>query len=143
MGTLESLDFSYNQLSGAIPPSISKLTFLSYLNVAYNNLTGEIPKGTQLQSVDASNFAGNNFCGPPLTDNCTINAVKPDDAGNREGSEGGLEVDWFWFYVSAALGFVAAFWSIAGPFLFKKSWRDAYFKMLDSMGTRARQCFHR
>ncbi|GMI79304.1 receptor like protein 15 [Hibiscus trionum] len=143
MGTLESLDFSFNQLSGAIPASISNLTFLSYLNVAYNNLMGKIPTSTQLQSFDASNFAGNNLCGPPLSDNCSINAVNPDDAGNREGSEGGLEVDWFWFYVSATLGLVVAFWSIAGPLLFKKSWRYAYFKMLDNTGTKARHCFHR
>ncbi|KAK8486413.1 hypothetical protein V6N13_090850 [Hibiscus sabdariffa] len=143
MGTLESLDLSFNQLSGAIPASISNLTFLSYLNVAYNNLMGKIPTSTQLQSFDASNFAGNNLCGPPLSDNCSTNAVKPDDAGNREGSEGGLEVDWFWFYVSATLGFVVAFWSVVGPLLFKKSWRYAYFKMLDSMGMKARQCFRR
>ncbi|KAE8675374.1 putative Disease resistance family protein / LRR family protein [Hibiscus syriacus] len=143
MGTLESLDFSFNQLSGAIPSSISNLTFLSYLNVAYNNLMGEIPKSTQLQTFDASNFVGNNLCGPPLSDNCSINALKPHDAGNREGSEGGLEVDWFWFYVSATLGFVVAFWSIAGPLLFKRSWRHAYFKMLDSIGTKARRCFRR
>ncbi|TYG95940.1 hypothetical protein ES288_A11G308500v1 [Gossypium darwinii] len=142
MGTLESLDFSFNQLSGAIRPSISKLTFLSYLNVAYNNLTGKIPSSTQLQSFAASNFAGNTLCGPPLTDNCSINAVEPDaGGGNSEGSEGGLEVDWFWFYVSMALGFVVAFWSFAGPLLFKKSWRSAYFQMLDSMGKKARQCF--
>ncbi|KAK8589304.1 hypothetical protein V6N13_088154 [Hibiscus sabdariffa] len=142
MGTLESLDFSYNQLSGAIPESISNLTFLSYLNVAYNNLTGKIPTGTQLQSFDASNFAGNNLCGPPLTDNCSTNSVKPGSSGNSEGPKGGLEVDWFWFYVSAALGFVVAFWSIAGPLLFNKTWRHAYFKMLDGMGMKARQCFH-
>ncbi|KAE8684124.1 ankyrin repeat-containing protein [Hibiscus syriacus] len=140
--TLESLHFSNNQLPGAIPGSISKLAFLSYLNVAYNNLMGEIPTGTQLQSFDASNFAGNNLCGPPLTHNCTIIAVEPDDAGNSERSEGGLEVDWFWSSVSAALGFVVAFWSIAGPLLFNKSWRDAYFKMLYSMGTKAQRCFH-
>ncbi|KAK9041858.1 hypothetical protein V6N11_016947 [Hibiscus sabdariffa] len=141
MGTLEYLDFSYNQLSGAIPESISNLTFLSYLNVAYNNLIGKIPTGTQLQSFVASNFAGNNLCGPPLTDNCNTNSVKPDGAGNSEGPMGGLEVDWFWFYMSAALGFVVAFWSIAGPLLFNKTWRHAYFKMLDGMGTKARQCF--
>ena len=92
MRELESLDVSFNQLSGAIPPSISNLTFLSYLNVAYNNLTGKIPLSTQLQSFDASNFAGNNLCGPPLTDTCSINAVKPG-AANREESGDGLEVD--------------------------------------------------
>ncbi|XWS47712.1 hypothetical protein CRYUN_Cryun13aG0007700 [Craigia yunnanensis] len=140
MGTLESLDFSFNQLSGAIPPSISNLTFLSYLNVAYNNLTGKIPSSTQLQSFDASNFEGNNLCGPPLTDNCSINGVTPD-AENREGSGDGLEVDRFWFFVSMALGFVVAFWSFIGLLLFKRSWRSAYFHTLDNMGKKIRGVF--
>ncbi|XVF08529.1 hypothetical protein REPUB_Repub07fG0010700 [Reevesia pubescens] len=140
MGTLESLDFSFNQLSGSIPPSISNLTFLSYLNLAYNNLTGKIPLSTQIQSFDASNFEGNNLCGPPLTDNCSINGVSPGDQ-NREGSGDGLEVDWFWFSVSMALGFVVAFWSFAGPLLFKTSWRSTYFGMLDSWGKKIRGVF--
>lgn len=140
MGALESLDFSFNQLSGVIPPSISKLTFLSYLNVAYNNLTGKIPSSTQLQSFDASKFTGNNLCGPPLTDNCSINIGVTPGAENT-GDKLLDQVDWFWFYVSMALGFVVAFWSFAGPLLFKRSWRSAYFSMLDNMGNRIRGVF--
>ncbi|KAK6250394.1 hypothetical protein SCA6_004399 [Theobroma cacao] len=140
MGTLESVDFSFNQLSGAIPSSISNLTFLSYLNVAYNKLTGKIPLSTQLQSFDASNFAGNDLCGPPLTDNCSINAVIPG-AENREKTGDGFEVDWFWFSASMALGFIIAFWSVAGPLLFKRSWRSAYFRMLDNMGEKIQGVF--
>ncbi|XP_022716261.1 probable leucine-rich repeat receptor-like protein kinase At5g63930 [Durio zibethinus] len=140
MGTLESLDFSFNQLSGAIPPSISNLTFLSYFHVAYNNLSGKIPLSTQLQSFDALNFAGNNLCGPPLTDNCSINGVTPGPE-NREDSGDGFEVDWVWFSVSMALGFVVAFWSFAGPLLFNRSWRSSYFHMLDSMGKKIRGVF--
>ncbi|XVF49433.1 hypothetical protein PTKIN_Ptkin04bG0011400 [Pterospermum kingtungense] len=140
MGALESLDLSFNHLSGVIPPSISNLTFLSYLNVAHNKLTGKIPTSTQLQSFDASNFAGNNLCGPPLTDNCSINGVTPG-AETIEESGDGLEVDWFWFYVSMALGFIVAFWSVAGPLLFKRSWRLAYFRLLDSMVKKIRDVF--
>ncbi|XP_021297340.1 LOW QUALITY PROTEIN: LRR receptor-like serine/threonine-protein kinase GSO2 [Herrania umbratica] len=65
---LESLDLSNNQLSGQIPNSIADLNFLSYLNLSYNNLSGKIPLGTQLQSLDASAFIGNQaLCGPPIT----------------------------------------------------------------------------
>ncbi|OMO52228.1 hypothetical protein COLO4_37333 [Corchorus olitorius] len=142
MGSLESADFSYNHLSGEIPPSISNLTFLSYLNVAYNNLTGKIPLSTQLQSFDPSNFAGNDLCGLPLRDNCSsINGVIPGADENREGEEDGFEVDWLWFFVSMALGFVIAFWSVAGSLLFKRSWRLAYFRMLDNVGNKIRGCF--
>uniref|UniRef100_A0A7N2M9J0 Uncharacterized protein n=1 Tax=Quercus lobata TaxID=97700 RepID=A0A7N2M9J0_QUELO len=96
MGSLESLDFSENQLSGEIPPSMSNLTFLSQLNLANNNLIGEIPLSTQLQSLNASGFIGNKLCGPPLTDNCTINNVKPNTKNEGSTDTGGREVDWFY-----------------------------------------------
>uniref|UniRef100_A0A2N9GTC4 Leucine-rich repeat-containing N-terminal plant-type domain-containing protein n=1 Tax=Fagus sylvatica TaxID=28930 RepID=A0A2N9GTC4_FAGSY len=98
MGSLESIDFSVNQLSA-----------LSY------------------RAFDASNFIGNKLCGPPLTDNCTVNGVKP----NNEDI-GRIEVDWF--YVSMALGFVVGFWGVCGPLLLNKQWRIMYFQFLDHMG---------
>ncbi|KAK9212660.1 hypothetical protein WN943_002042 [Citrus x changshan-huyou] len=67
MRSIESLDFSANQLSGQIPQSMSNLSFLNYLNLSNNNLNGEIPSSTQLQSFDASSFAGNDLCGAPLS----------------------------------------------------------------------------
>ncbi|GKV17511.1 hypothetical protein SLEP1_g28009 [Rubroshorea leprosula] len=132
MGSLESLDLSYNQLSGEIPLSMSYLTFLSVLDLAYNNLTGKIPSGTQLQSFSASNFAGNSLCGPPVTANCSTNGATPgggDDGGDGDGGE----VDWLWFSVSMGLGFVVGFWGFMGPLLFVKSWRWAYYGMLDDL----------
>ncbi|KAK2639548.1 hypothetical protein Ddye_027343 [Dipteronia dyeriana] len=64
--SLEAIDFSANQLSGEIPQSFSELNFLSYLNLSDNNLTGKIPSGTQLQSLDASSYAGNDLCDPAI-----------------------------------------------------------------------------
>ncbi|KAK2993036.1 hypothetical protein RJ640_029245, partial [Escallonia rubra] len=104
MELLESLDFSRNQLSGEIPSSVSSLTFLSHLNLAFNNLSGRIPTSTQLQSFNASCFIGNKFCGPPVSKNCTVNGVAPDNR-NEEGKGDGPEVDWF--YLCMALGFAA------------------------------------
>ncbi|PON58253.1 LRR domain containing protein [Parasponia andersonii] len=66
MSWILSLDISRNQLSGELPTSLSKLNFLSHLNVSYNNFSGEIPLSTQLQSMEASSFIGNQLCGPPL-----------------------------------------------------------------------------
>ncbi|KAM3744068.1 hypothetical protein ACB098_06G024000 [Castanea mollissima] len=129
MGSLESLDFSENQLSGHIPPSMSKLSFLSRLNLSMNNLFGKIPSSTQLQSLSASSFIGNKLCGPPLTDNCTINYAKPDT--KDKGSSGGREVDWF--YVAMAFGFVVGFWVVWGPLLMNRKWRITYFQFLDRM----------
>ncbi|XP_030929682.1 receptor-like protein EIX2 [Quercus lobata] len=132
MGSLESLDFSENKLSGRIPPSMSNLSFLSKLNLSMNNLSGRIPSSTQLQSLSASSFIGNKLCGPPLSDNCTINYAKPDT--KDKGSSGGREVDWF--YVGMALGFVVGFWVVWGPLLMNKKWRIMYFQFLDRMGYR-------
>ncbi|GKV17510.1 hypothetical protein SLEP1_g28008 [Rubroshorea leprosula] len=132
MGSLESLDLSYNQLSGQIPLSMSYLTFLSVLDLAYNNLTGKIPSSTQLQSFSASNFAGNSLCGPPVTANCSTNG--PTAGGGDDGrDDDGGKVDWLWFFVSMALGFVVGFWGFMGPLFFVKSWRWAYYGVLDDL----------
>ncbi len=78
MGSLESIDFSVNQLSGQVPQSTSILTLLSHLNLSHNHLNGRIPLSTQLQSLIASSFVGNELCGLPLANNCTVNYVKPN-----------------------------------------------------------------
>ncbi|KAF3952566.1 hypothetical protein CMV_021892 [Castanea mollissima] len=132
MGSLESIDFSINQLCGQIPQSMSSLTFLSHLNLSNNNLIGRIPSSTQLQSLSASSFFGNKLCGPPLTDSCTINYVKPNIQNKRSKDFGGLKVDWF--FVSMALGFVVGFWLVLGPLLWNKQWRILYFQFLDHLG---------
>nr|XP_023884717.1 receptor-like protein EIX2 [Quercus suber] len=129
MGSLESIDFSLNQLSGQVPSSMSSLTFLNHLNLSNNNLIGKIPLSTQLQSLDPSSFIGNKLCGPPLTNNCATNGVKPNI---RSKDTSGLEVDWF--YVSMSLGLVVGFWGVCGPLLLNKQWRMMYFQFLDHMG---------
>ena len=137
MGLVECIDFSMNQLSGQIPPSMSSLTLLNHLNLSNNNLIGKIPLSTQIQSFEASNFIGNKLCGPPLTDNCTTNGVKPN---RRSKDNSGLEVDWF--YVSMSLGLVVGFWGVCGPLLFNKQWRMMYFQFLDHIGYKLkRRCF--
>jgi len=39
----DSLDLSWNQLTGSIPPEIGNLTNLTYLKLSHNELTGSIP----------------------------------------------------------------------------------------------------
>ncbi|XP_028098892.1 receptor-like protein EIX1 [Camellia sinensis] len=134
MESLESLDLSRNQLCGEIPPTISNLTFLSYLNLSHNNLSGKIPSNTQLQSFSSSSFIGNNLCGLPLSNNCSVGGKTPDvrNEGDSEGATS--EVDWFYLFMG--LGFVVGFWAICAPILFIKSWRYAYFQYLDNVWTR-------
>eukprot|EP00257_Ricinus_communis_P002153 XP_002513051.3 receptor-like protein EIX1 [Ricinus communis] len=132
MQSLESIDFSQNHLFGEIPESISSLTFLSHLNLSNNKLTGKIPSGTQLRGFDPSSFMDNDLCGPPLPLNCSKEGIlhAPDDEKEREEDENGFEVDWFYFFVSIAPGFVVGFWLVVGPLCFNRRWRFAYFRFL-------------
>ena len=143
MGEIQSIDFSTNQLSGEIPPSISSLTFLSLLNLSNNKLSGKIPLSTQIQSLEASSFTGNDLCGPPLP-NCKENVESPEhENGGKDGNEHGG--DWFWFYVSIALGFVVGFWGFIGPLVINKRWRYTYCSFLDCLEDKiyfaTRKCF--
>ncbi|KAH9803647.1 Leucine Rich Repeat family protein expressed [Citrus sinensis] len=144
MRSIESLDFSANQLSGQIPQSMSNLSFLNYLNLSNNNLNGEIPSSTQLQSFDASSFAGNDLCGAPLSSCTEKNAIVTDDQNRIGNEEDGDEVDWT-LYVSMALGFVVGFWCFIGPLLSNKRWRYKYFHFLDGIGDKfvyfVRRCY--
>ncbi|KDO58288.1 hypothetical protein CISIN_1g002600mg [Citrus sinensis] len=143
MRSIESLDFSMNQLSGKVPQSMSSLSFLNHLNLSYNNLTGKIPSSTQLQSMDASSFAGNNLCGAPLPNCPEKNALVPEDR-NENGNEDEDEVDWL-LYVSMALGFVLGFWCFMGPLLINRRWRYKYCYFLDGcvdrFGCPVRKCY--
>ena len=51
-----------------IPTKLETLSFLSVLNLSFNHLVGKIATCTQLQSLPASSFQGNDgLYDPPLT----------------------------------------------------------------------------
>ncbi|GLT91607.1 hypothetical protein SLE2022_094870 [Rubroshorea leprosula] len=130
MRMLESLDLSVNELSGLIPQSMATLTFLSCLNLSNNQLSGRIPSSTQLQSFNASSYAGNKLCGPPLMDNCSAagsNSSSQNCGG--KGEDHGVEINWF--FVSMALGFIVGFWSFLSPLVINRYWRCRYYQFLD------------
>ncbi|KAL2334711.1 hypothetical protein Fmac_015924 [Flemingia macrophylla] len=128
MRSLLSIDFSRNQLFGVIPPTISNLSFLSMLDLSYNNLKGKIPTGTQLQTFDASKFIGNCLCGPPLPVNCSSNGkVHNYDHKGKISHRHGVN----WLFVCMTFGFIVGFWIVVGPLFVCRSWRYAYFDILD------------
>ncbi|XP_022764311.1 probable leucine-rich repeat receptor-like protein kinase At2g33170 [Durio zibethinus] len=131
---LESLDFSKNKLSGEIPQSIASLSFLSHLNLSCNNLTGRIPLSTQLQSLNASSFIGNKLCGAPLNESCDSDGSDVVNGGGKSNVT--LEIDWIYFFVSMALGFVVGFWAVSGPVLFSRTWRIKYFQLLNRISSK-------
>ncbi|XP_062090992.1 receptor-like protein EIX2 [Humulus lupulus] len=133
MKSLDVLDLSKNHFFGQIPPSLSQVDRLSTLDLSNNNLSGEIPKGTQLQSRDAAAYMGTPQL--PLPIKCPNGKVPiasgeamenhDDDDDDDDGfiSKG--------FYISIALGIVVGFWGFCGTLIFNKSWRYAYFKLLN------------
>lgn len=120
MQSLESLDFSSNNLSGEIPASLSNLTFLSFMDLSYNNLTGKIPSGSQLDSLYAANpsiYTGNiGLCGPPLKKNCSSIDASKQGQSTRTQERPGLD----FFYIGLGCGFVAGIWAVFFALLFKK-----------------------
>ncbi|CAI8618851.1 unnamed protein product [Vicia faba] len=61
---LTNLYMGENRFNGSIPPSISRLSGLSLLNLSYNSISGEIPKELgQLEELQVLDLAGNNISG--------------------------------------------------------------------------------
>ncbi|KAI9099642.1 hypothetical protein K1719_024647 [Acacia pycnantha] len=138
MESLQTMDLSKNHLCGEIPLSMSNLNFLSELNLSYNNLRGKIPTGTQLQSLDASNFVVNELFGPPLVKNCNDTCNVPNyDHDDKQGKGNGIN----WFYVSMLLGFILGFWAVVGPVLYNRPWRYTCFQFLDCMWYKLQSCW--
>ncbi|XP_020977706.1 LRR receptor-like serine/threonine-protein kinase FLS2 [Arachis ipaensis] len=135
IGQLKSIDFldlSRNHLSGTIPSQLAQIDRLSVLDLSYNDLSGEIPLGTQLQTRDASDYAGNpKLCGAPLNNTCPIHGhqISEHDADGDDDEQFVSEG----FYIAMAAGFVMAFWGVCFSLILKKSWRYAYFKLLSDV----------
>ncbi|CAL9100109.1 unnamed protein product [Musa textilis] len=130
MKSLETLDLSFNKLSGVIPQSFSVLNSLSHLNLSYNNLSGAIPSGNQLQTLeDASIYIGNvHLCGPPVTKSCSDDPNV--DSTEEEYKQESHELS---FYFGTGLGYLVGLWSVFVVMLFKKDWRLFYFATVDKL----------
>ncbi|KAM7486942.1 hypothetical protein LguiA_002951 [Lonicera macranthoides] len=111
MKNLEILDLSRNHLSGAIPIDLGSLNFLSVLDLSINNFSGKIPLSTQLQTFNASVYAGNDkLCGVPLNecpeDESTLVCPFTDHGKGYTNEEDEDTFVTTGLYVSAVLGFI-------------------------------------
>jgi Leucine-rich repeat (LRR) protein len=100
----DSLNLSFNQLTGSIPPEIGSLTNLTYLNLGYNELTGEIPPEIgSLTNLTYLNLGYNELTGeiPPEIGNLTnltylslwnneLTGIIPDEICNQGDSSPSL-----------------------------------------------------
>ncbi|GAB2233438.1 hypothetical protein Drorol1_Dr00002661 [Drosera rotundifolia] len=136
MRSLESLDLSNNHLFGTIPRSMSDLSSLSYLNLSCNDLQGQIPTGSQLQTlIDPSIYTGNQgLCGDPLPKKCKGGDNQPKlPANTAPAQEHEEDHESLWFSLVIVAGFTTGFWGVVGTLVVKKSWRHAYFKLVEDL----------
>ncbi|XP_029128328.1 receptor-like protein EIX2 [Cajanus cajan] len=130
--SLEFLDLSRNKIFGPIPSSLTQIDRLSMLDLSHNHLSGEIPIGTQLQSFDASSYEDNpNLCGKPLEKLCVVE--KPPHELTVEFDEDEDFLVKHSFYVSMAFGFITGFGGIFCSILVNRTWRQAYYKLLNTL----------
>uniref|UniRef100_A0A7N2MIF8 Uncharacterized protein n=1 Tax=Quercus lobata TaxID=97700 RepID=A0A7N2MIF8_QUELO len=141
LGLLKIINLSSNKLIGKLPSEIFSLLDLISLNVSRNNLIGEIPQmignipsGTQIRGFNASYFIGNGaLCGPPLTQKCPGEETpNRSEVTTNDNEENGDELG-KWFYVGTGFGFAMGFWGVCSSLVLKRSWRLAYFLLLDNM----------
>ncbi|KAM7486963.1 hypothetical protein LguiA_002972 [Lonicera macranthoides] len=130
MKNLKILDLSRNQLFGAIPIDLGSLNFLSVLDLSSNNFSGKIPLSTQLQTFNASVYAGNDkLCGVPLNecpeDESTSVCPSTDHGKGYTNEEDEDTFVTMGLYVSAVLGFATGFWGLFGSLMLRSSWRNA------------------
>ena len=136
MEVLESLDLSQNQLSGKIPTSLAKINTLSFLDLSNNSLSGKVPTSTQLQSFNASSYAGNGLCSDPLP-KCRGGSLRPSTTNPRENmneKNGSIFSFTQEVGISMGFGFIFGFWGVIGSFILKKSWRIAFFNLFNTAG---------
>ncbi|GFP86562.1 receptor-like protein 12 [Phtheirospermum japonicum] len=135
MESLESLDLSSNNLHGTIPQSLSKLTSLSHLNLSNNDLSGQIPTGPQLRTFNnPSSYEGNpGLCGDPLQNKCHFINNKTPHTQNFENDDGDVITDEIYLYAFIISGVATGFWGYVGVLVFKRSWRLALFRHMDTL----------
>lgn len=81
--SVRTLDVSNNNLTGALPAEIRKLTNLETLNASNNQLTGVPAEIGQLTRLTTINFANNNLSGLPLELGNLKNLKVLDLRGNK------------------------------------------------------------
>lgn len=86
-GKVTTLNVSNNDLTGALPAEIRKLTNLQILDASNNKMTGIPAEIGQLDKLKTANFANNNLSGLPLEIGNLSNLETLDLRGNPNISE--------------------------------------------------------
>ncbi|XP_022634573.1 receptor-like protein 12 [Vigna radiata var. radiata] len=137
--SLDSLDLSRNHFSGKIPSALSKIDGLDKLDLSHNSLSGRIPRERHFETFDGSSFEGNNdLCGEQVRKSCpgdgdqTIVNLSKAEAMNDDEDSCFYEA----LYMSMGIGYFTGFWSLVGPMLLWRSWRNTYLRFLNKLTDR-------
>ncbi|KAD2804399.1 hypothetical protein E3N88_37776 [Mikania micrantha] len=158
LSRLRILNLQSNKFTGKIPLQFCQLNALQYLNLAQNNIIGTIPpcfanlsgmitdqgnieyyvnsyKENILASMKGNQLGNDGLCGPPLSRSCKGDNSSYDHVGKVEAQD---EDEDFLLYIGIGTGFVVGFIGLLGSLHFIRSWRVAYFEMLEIFHTSIR-----
>ncbi|KAK9268730.1 hypothetical protein L1049_000491 [Liquidambar formosana] len=138
LSQIESLDLSYNNLSGRILSQLTELNYLAIFRVGYNNLSGRtLERKAQFAIFEESSHEGNPLlCGPPLHNNCTKpgSPSPTQKASNLEGEDTGI-IDKDIFFVSFVVSYIIVLLGIATVLYINPYWRQAWFHLVEVCAT--------
>ncbi|XP_026415880.1 receptor-like protein 56 [Papaver somniferum] len=141
MNGLESLDLSFNKLTGLIPYSLPSMNSLGRLNLSYNNLSGTIPRGPHFDTLsgDGSAYLNNSLlCGFYTNNNCEADQRTDATDGNSPNED---DKDKLLLYAIIALGFAVGFWGLFFVLLLKKQkWWFPYWRLVDVVAVGVADC---
>uniref|UniRef100_A0A0D9WB11 non-specific serine/threonine protein kinase n=1 Tax=Leersia perrieri TaxID=77586 RepID=A0A0D9WB11_9ORYZ len=123
MKSLEILDLAHNDLSGTIPSSLTKLSFLSKFDVSYNNLSGDIPTEGQFSTFTNEVFVGNPALYGIGNKSCNVPVIPVEVSYDSDSA---------FMLLTVEAGFAFGLLTIWNILFFARSWRAAYFQMVDS-----------
>ncbi|KAI3958223.1 hypothetical protein MKW92_030149 [Papaver armeniacum] len=145
MNGLESLDLSFNRLSGHIPYSLASMSSLGRLNLSYNNLSGTIPREPHFDTLsgDGSAYLNNSLlCGFNTNNTCGADRrteATDENSPNEDDKEDAK--DKLLLYAIVALGFAAGFWGLFFVLLLKKQkWWFPYWRLVDVVAVGVANC---
>ncbi|KAK4846195.1 hypothetical protein QYF36_014218 [Acer negundo] len=127
--SLSVLELSNNGFNSSMPSWLFNLTSLVYVDLSSNNFQGELPdQFADLKFIQYIDLSENSFIEDKETSYIPSSKKKDDEDENFYKTP--------LFYSSIVLGFILGFWGFCGTLILKKSWRVAYFGVVDDMKER-------